>query len=236
MSYILDALRRAETERSRGAVPGLHSQPVPAPEGPSSPHAPGGRRVALVAALALLAAGAAGAAWWWLQRPAAVPSGDRVVLAPAPAPAAPMAAPAPDASAAPASTIAGMPPATRAAAPAPRAQPSAPAERARADDPARSAATGAAPAAVPDRAAPAPRVTGTVFAQDDLPQAVRAQLPNLQIAGVTYSANAAYRMAIVNGQVLHEGDQAAPGLRLERIEPERTVWSFQGYRYGMPSR
>ena len=28
MSYILDALKRAEAERERGAVPGLHSQPV----------------------------------------------------------------------------------------------------------------------------------------------------------------------------------------------------------------
>ena len=29
MSYILDALRRADAERERGAVPGLHAQPVP---------------------------------------------------------------------------------------------------------------------------------------------------------------------------------------------------------------
>ena len=28
MSYILDALKRAEAERERGAVPGLHSQPL----------------------------------------------------------------------------------------------------------------------------------------------------------------------------------------------------------------
>ena len=44
-----------------------------------------------------------------------------------------------------------------------------------------------------------------------------------------------YRMVIVNGQVLHEGDQAAPGLVLERIEPGRTVWAFRGYRYALPS-
>jgi len=30
MSYILDALRRADAERSRGAVPGLHAQGLPA--------------------------------------------------------------------------------------------------------------------------------------------------------------------------------------------------------------
>ena len=31
MSYILDALRRAEAERGRGGVPGLHSQAVLVP-------------------------------------------------------------------------------------------------------------------------------------------------------------------------------------------------------------
>lgn len=65
---------------------------------------------------------------------------------------------------------------------------------------------------------------------------VREQLPTLQLAGVTYSSNPQYRMAIVNGQVLHEGDQAAPGLVLQRIEPERTVWAFRGYLYALPSR
>ena len=64
---------------------------------------------------------------------------------------------------------------------------------------------------------------------------MREQLPTLQLAGVTYSSNPVYRMVIVNGQVLHEGEQAAPGLLLERIEPGRTVWSFRGYRYAVVS-
>lgn len=72
-----------------------------------------------------------------------------------------------------------------------------------------------------------------MFAQADLPDSVRGQLPVLKISGITYSSNAVSRMAIVNGQVLHEGDPAAPGLLLERIEPGRTVWSFKGYRYGL---
>jgi general secretion pathway protein B len=33
MSYILDALRRADAERDRGAVPGIHAQQVPPPSG-----------------------------------------------------------------------------------------------------------------------------------------------------------------------------------------------------------
>jgi general secretion pathway protein B len=72
-----------------------------------------------------------------------------------------------------------------------------------------------------------------VFAPGDLPPSVREQLPSLTVTGATYSSNPAHRMAIVNGQVLQEGDLAAPGLKLERIEQGRTVWSFQGYRYAV---
>ena len=168
--------------------------------------------------------------------PAAVASPEP---APAVAPAVtPPPAPAPRAAApqrerpapAPSSSVALRSPAAdperpRPAVPAPRERtPAAPAPRA-----ADAAAANPAPAA-------APAATGTVFAQADLPEAVRAQLPSLKISGVTYSSNPVYRMAIVNGQVLHEGDPAGPGLLLEKIEPGRTIWSFKGYRYGLASQ
>ena len=239
MSYILDALRRAEAERGRGAVPGIHTPAVPVPG--AVPVA--GRSVispVLVAvAVVAVAAVAAGGTWWVLQRP--VPAG--AVASPEPAPAVapavtPPPAPAPRAAApqrerpapAPSSSVAPRSPAAdperaRPAAPAPRERtPAAPAPRA-----ADLAAANPAPAA-------APAATGTVFAQADLPEAVRAQLPSLKISGVTYSSNPVYRMAIVNGQVLHEGDPAGPGLLLEKIEPGRTIWSFKGYRYGLASQ
>ena len=79
MSYILDALRRAEAERGRGAVPGIHTPAVPVPgavpvAGPSaiSP-------VLVAVAVAAVAAVAAGGTWWFLQRP--VPAGAVVVAA-----------------------------------------------------------------------------------------------------------------------------------------------------------
>ena len=37
MSYILDALKRAEAERERGQVPGLNAQPVPVAAASGSP-------------------------------------------------------------------------------------------------------------------------------------------------------------------------------------------------------
>ena len=54
----------------------------------------------------------------------------------------------------------------------------------------------------------------------------------LQRVGATNQPK--YRMVIVNGQVLHEGDSAGPGLVLERIENARTIWAFRGYRYALP--
>src|SRR5215207_6775464 len=40
MSYILDALRRADAERDRGAVPGIHAQQVPVQASASTGTAP----------------------------------------------------------------------------------------------------------------------------------------------------------------------------------------------------
>ena len=81
MSYILDALRRADAERSRGVVPGLHAQSLPGDTEPAARNysplvwAAGG-------AGALLAAGVAVLLWApWRAAPA---PDARVALAPAP--------------------------------------------------------------------------------------------------------------------------------------------------------
>ncbi len=83
MSYILDALRRADAERSRGAVPGLHAQSLPGDAEPAARNyspliwAAGGAGVLLVAGVAILLFGP------W--RAASVPVADARVM-PAPAP------------------------------------------------------------------------------------------------------------------------------------------------------
>ena len=67
MSYILDALKRADAERERGHVPGLHSQGTPAPAaGATRPRRPG--VPLMVGTIALLVAAAA-ALWWWRTAP-----------------------------------------------------------------------------------------------------------------------------------------------------------------------
>ncbi|MBB6560731.1 general secretion pathway protein B [Acidovorax soli] len=252
MSYILDALRRAEAERGRGAVPGIHTQAMPAGGAPAERPAPANLVLVGTAVLAV-AALAAGGTWWAMQRPAGggAPAGTAAVavappVAPAPAPPAPAVVaplavppPVPAATVAPAplpapaptqpvvaSTVEPRPVAPKRAAEPVRERPVREAEPARRE----AAPPAPSPAAV---AAPAAPANGPVFAQNELPPSVREQLPVLQVTGATYSSNPAHRMAIVNGQVLQEGDQAAPGLKLERIEQGRTVWSFRGYRYAV---
>lgn len=220
---------RAQAERGRGSVPGLHTPATPVARLPDA--AAGPARDLLWALLVLvLAAGLAVGGWWLWHSPSAP---EAVTTPPAPVVAATPAAALP---ATPAPPIAATVPAAQPAPAVPPPRPSRPAARA--------ADAGPTPAArpAPPRAAPpaAPKSaeaqSAPVYAQADLPPAVREQLPTLQLAGVTYSSNPKYRMVIVNGQVLHEGDQAAPGLVLERIEPGRTVWAFRGYRYALPAQ
>jgi general secretion pathway protein B len=68
MSYILDALKRADLERERGAVPGLHAQPMALPLD-DEPAPRRGPLPWIAAAVALLLLGA----WFWL-RPVPEPS------------------------------------------------------------------------------------------------------------------------------------------------------------------
>lgn len=87
MSYILEALRRADSERDRGGVPGIHARPLPA----ELSEAPRAGVLAhplawLTALLAVLLAAVFG--WQWLrEEPPALPA--TTSAAPPPVPAAP---------------------------------------------------------------------------------------------------------------------------------------------------
>ena len=124
MSYILEALRRADAdrERERGGVPGLHARPMAVDmlEAPARTP-PAVWLAAAGAALALLAV----VLWWARRSPVPAPL---VVVAPVPAPAvatAPAAAPAvppPGMQTVPAQTLP-QPPQAQPASPAPQAAP-----------------------------------------------------------------------------------------------------------------
>jgi len=70
-----------------------------------------------------------------------------------------------------------------------------------------------------------------IYAVSELPEDVRRSLPALPLGGAMYSKNAADRMLIVGGQVLHEGDTIAPDLKLEQIRLKSAVFRFKAYRY-----
>ena len=94
MSYILEALRKAQAERARGAVPGVDAQPVPT----IVEHTPVGPVVWAAAGLALLAVCAA---LLWLRPGTGSDAGAPPVAAPATQPAPPATPPAPKIAAVP---------------------------------------------------------------------------------------------------------------------------------------
>ena len=220
MSYILDALRRSQAERERGQVPGLNAQAAPAETPPPAP-----RRGALLAAAGLLAAAllAVFSGWLWQRQPAAkaeVPAAALVRTAPptplpspAPLPALPIvvsAPPAPPPTTVPMTT----PTAAVRTAPAPPAAP---------------APTTAVTAQPPS--APSPQAAVPL---SSLTPEQRRELPPLAVSGSIWSDSPASRFIIVNGQVVREGEAAAPGVMLERIGPKAAVVRWRDWRIELP--
>ena len=236
MSYILDALRRAESERERGHVPTLHSQAVPGgPAGAegrlAAPHSRvAGRWLgAAVGVLGLVTLGALG--YRWLLSPAEV----RPVAAP---PAATM--PRPEAG--PPSAPAVLQAATPAPAPAPAPPPAAPAvlpaaapvQRPPLAQPAVPQRLPPSPAAATTVRSPSPAPEARVPALAELPEALRRELPALTASGAMYSDTPANRMLIINGQLLREGDQVGnQHLVLEQIQLKRAVLSYKDQRFSI---
>src|SRR3990167_2515916 len=232
MSYILDALRRADAERQRGGVPDLHAQPA-AGTTASAQAGAAAERSTLQGRGALLVMVVGGvvlavAAAWWLGR--ASPREPVPVVAPVSVPSAPaLPARAPDRPTVAPAALPPAPAAPLAAGPAPAALP------------ALKAAPPVAPppATAPARAAPAASIMAAsapdlVIRWAALPDATRSSLPALAWSGGVYADQPAQRLVVVNGQVAREGDELAPGLRLERIQPKSVVVRWRGQRIELP--
>lgn len=241
MSYILDALKRADAERERGHVPGLRTQPMTAGSLVNAGSAARRWLIWLGAALIGLALLAAASVWWRAD------SGDAATES---APAGPSAA-IPE----PAATNASNPASDTPSEPAPAAVLQAPTlpiltpEPPRLKSPrpavatsgpsssAKVASEASAEAASPGSTAPPATTTvatpspSSIRSFGDLSPEERARLPAINVSGSTYSKNPALRMLIVNGKVSLEGEEVAPGLKLETIEPRTAVLNHQGLRY-----
>ena len=197
MSYILEALKRANAERERGAAPGLQAQAVtvglPGLEAPTAL-----RHWIAVGTVTLMLSGLV---WWWRgtptkpERPTAVTQAVPVV----------------------ATVAATAPVPTATASPPPVAIP-----------PQKPATVVPRPSAVAPSPSSAPN---RVLALSELPEALRAGLPALQVNGSVYSSQASERLLILNGQALREGDEAVPGLVLERIQAKSAVLRWREARF-----
>jgi general secretion pathway protein B len=222
MSYILDALRKAEAERERGTVPSLHAQPAFASAQPASTPARSRLWMVLLGVGVLIALLVALAFYLLLGRsPAsevAAPVAARPAPAPAPTPTPPAAATPAPVAIAPASAVT-PPPVQATPQPAPRPRP------------APTTTVAAKPAAAPAPPPAASKPDERIYAASELPDDIRRQLPALAVGGSMYSPTPKDRLVIINGQVLHEGDRISPDLMVERIRLKTAVLAFKGYRY-----
>ena len=220
MSYILEALKKAEAERN-----GMVHRPGPLlpPLAAASKHPPAWRRPLPWAAFAALSVTLASAAWFTMNRndagkpvEASVPVQEKQV--PAPERVAESAPPPPPIAAAPE-------PERRKEKPAPKKPvekkpvEKKPVEKKR-----------AAPAE-DTKTAKAPPPEPAVGALQDLPPQVQREIPSITVGGYIYSGNKADRSVLINNRLLREGDEAAPGLVVEKMTPSGMVLSYKGYRY-----
>jgi general secretion pathway protein B len=226
MSYILEALKKAQAERQLGRVPTIDAMPaygsvVPAPR----------NKLLWLALLALVVLVLLVGLLLWRQMqmavpPAVVQASEPVILANAPPV---VQADSPVAKANP-------PPAVPRAVPKVANVPKAVAvsEAPKAQRPV--AAAKAEPALQPQPQSPAPVAASepAVPSLRELPEPIQRQIPAIAIGGYIYSKNPADRLLLIDKSLRSEGDELAPGLVLEKLQPTAAIFNFRGYRYRVP--
>ncbi len=243
MSYILEALKKAQAERQLGSAPTIHAMPIQAAPAASSA---GARTPLWIAAAVVGTLIVVGAVLWW-RGPQVAPAvlavepivaepaltvAPPVVVAQAPLPVAPAPAVMP---ASPAPAQAAAPVAPPVAVPVPvapaRAAVAAPAPLVAAARPA------PVPVPVPVPPPPPPPVIEAAGPEENLPfmsqlpEPQRSEVPKVTFGGYMYSRNPADRMLIVDKVLRREGEEVAPGLILEQLQSKAAVLNYRGTRY-----
>lgn len=234
MSYILDALKRADAERERGAVPGLHAHQERRSRhaGETPPHGLWKLVIAVLLALLVLAL----ALWFWSYSEGAVPHSPIQQSAPTPlAPPPPLVTTAsvpleavplpsrPSVRAVAAPVVPANPPMARASSvavtvPDPVARPAIRASRETAPTTGLPSVTQAS-------------VPGDMPKFSDLPENFRQQIPPLNISGVVYAEATKEWILLVNDRLVTRGSSVTPDLRLEDVDASRAIFSFRGRRF-----
>jgi general secretion pathway protein B len=241
MSFILDALKKSESDRQRQSGPALFEVKL-APPGTGLPSW-------AIAVGALLLVNLGVVMWMLLRhstvRPEATPAAAAALSAP----------PRPEPATAVPAVATDYPPALLTTAPSTTAQPaltslSAPAPATLPASPVAATGAGAAAPPPPNRedlapasepASPAmvsPHVRrGTadgVPLYQDAAAAADAHLPQLRLDLHVFAARTQDRFVMINMHKLREGDALPEGVRVESITPEGAVLSYKGSRFLLP--
>jgi general secretion pathway protein B len=226
MSFILDALRKSDQQRHRGATPTLLTSPSLAAE----PKQPAYWIQGLLAAV-LIAAGIA-IGWlrpWQTEQPAVQPIAS-VTTTPASTPrqAAPTAWPETNTAQQPQKPVASA--ASSGAALAwPTQSPSS--AEARSTPVTAAAIQPPTPPAEKPAGATASAPVQNVIALSELPASIRQELPAISVLLHQYSPKPGKRFVTINNQTLQEGETVAPGITLEQITPDGMTLSYKGYHF-----
>ena len=240
MSYILDALKKADAERERGTVPGIHAQPAGAWPAPVAQVAPSGRILWLIVGAVSVGVSVvvSGSIVWriWSNQPS------QPVAVKIAAPTLPVQVPAVLPSVPP-TPVTQKPAAVTAR--AVEVESTAPPRTISPRDepivaPRKPTSIASVAVVVPTQvkartvaAAASAAVDDKVSPLAEMPDEIRRELPSLTISGAIYSDNVANRFLIINGQIFHENETPAPGVVLHKIKLKSAVLSFKGFRYSV---
>jgi len=252
MSFILDALKKSESDRQRQSGPALFEVKI-APPRPRFP-------LWAIALIVLLVVNSLIVGWVLLRRgsrneesatatPPSVTGPANAAAAPAPSAAATAPVAATPSGATP--TVTTAPAAT--APPAPTSAPASPAPDARdSNEPTLAGDTrltgGSEPSSTnPDDYAPAtdagpPMFKGHVkrgtesgyMLYQDAALVAGSNLPQLRLDLHVYAAKPQDRFALINMRKMHEGDTTPEGVRVENITPDGVVMSHNGQKFLLP--
>jgi len=224
MSYILEALKKSDLQRQRGAAPTLPTAQAQI----AVPKQPAFLYYGLLAAT-LLAAGIL-IGWlrpWQAEQPAE-PIAARPPISISPQTAS---APPPEPPEIARKTTQKLPVPNS----VPAVQPAANVAAMKPDRiaPATPKAFSAATATAPEKPS---GPTGTAQEQKampmaELPLAIQQEIPAMTIPLHAYSSKPTDRLVSINDRMLREGESLTPGLRLEQITPDGLIFSYKGYRF-----
>jgi len=210
MSYILDALRKAEADRKLGETVGVHD-PAPMPTAtPATPTSswPTWWPVALAGVVAL----GLGLFWFTRDTQDAKTDADAYAIAPK------------------VETRPNNTPPQQDIAPNTYANDVVQIPQPAAHERPMPAANAQAPSTRPIETAQAPSKPAAETAIRLTPE-IRSTLPALSVGGAMYSEVPTSRMVVINGQLFHEGDTVAPEVTLESIRLKSALIRFRGQRY-----